>query len=76
MRSDHHDSSDDDGDKNDVNNRGDGSGRAGEDDRGRDGADGNGGERQQPGRVPAPVQTQQSDDLEEMDWWDALTPRQ
>ncbi|GMF63983.1 unnamed protein product [Phytophthora fragariaefolia] len=79
--SDHHDSSDDDGDNNDGNhgdgnNGRDGSGRAGEDDRGCDGADGNGGERQQPGRMPAPVQTQQSDDLGEMDWWDALTPRQ
>ncbi|GMF55341.1 unnamed protein product [Phytophthora fragariaefolia] len=55
---------------------GDGSGRAGEDGRGRDGAVGNDGERQQPRRVPAPVQTQQRDGLEEMDWWDALTHRQ
>ncbi|KAE8889923.1 hypothetical protein PF005_g24322 [Phytophthora fragariae] len=83
------DSSDDDGDNNagnhgGGNNSGGGSGGNGGDGRGgRDhgGADGDGGGqqssgRQQPARTPAPVQTQQSDELEDMDWWEALTPNQ
>ncbi|KAE8972027.1 hypothetical protein PR002_g26639 [Phytophthora rubi] len=83
------DSSDDDGDNNAGNHGGgnnsrDGSGGNGGDGRGgRDhgGAGDDGGEqqssgRQQPARTPAPVQTQQSDELEDMDWWEALTPNQ
>ncbi|KAE8966522.1 hypothetical protein PR001_g28380 [Phytophthora rubi] len=83
------DSSDDDGDNNAGNHGGgnnsrggsggnDGDGRGGRD---HGGAGGDGGEqqssgRQQPARTPAPVQTQQNDDLEDMDWWEALTPNQ
>ncbi|KAE9197545.1 hypothetical protein PF002_g22718 [Phytophthora fragariae] len=83
------DSSDDDGDNNagnhggGNNSRGGSGGNGGDGRGGRDhgGADGDGGGqqssgRQQPARTPAPVQTQQSDELEDMDWWEALTPNQ
>ncbi|KAE9213019.1 hypothetical protein PF002_g18086 [Phytophthora fragariae] len=85
----HDDSSDDDGDNNagnhggGNNSRGGSGGNGGDGRGGRDhgGADGDGGGqqssgRQQPARTPAPVQTQQSDELEDMDWWEALTPNQ
>ncbi|KAE9280207.1 hypothetical protein PF008_g28191 [Phytophthora fragariae] len=79
------DSSDDDGDNNAGGNNGRGGsrGNGGDGRGGRDhgGADGDGGGqqtsgRQQPARPPVPVQTQQSDELEDMDWWEALTPNQ
>ncbi|KAE8955445.1 hypothetical protein PF011_g31790 [Phytophthora fragariae] len=79
------DSSDDDGDNNAGGNNGRGGsrGNGGDGRGGRDhgGADGDGGGqqtsgRQQPARPPVSVQTQQSDELEDMDWWEALTPNQ
>ncbi|KAE9296211.1 hypothetical protein PF008_g24065 [Phytophthora fragariae] len=83
------DSSDDDGDNNAGNHGGGnnsrggsgGNGGDGRGDRDHSGAGGDGGEqqssgRQQPARTPAPVKTQQSDELEDMDWWEALTPNQ